>query len=145
MARGDSLVSIVTPNSQPNAGAQLARGKSAGHGRAGQIIPKFLHLLTVLDQDVEALLDEQIGVEHNEAERQRKHIVAGALAEEVSDCYLREGEISLSAGGRRKSNGRCADEWWFGGMHWIDLGAGESLGIIRKHSIARKQVAAIRV
>lgn len=45
-------------------------------------------MLTVLDQDVEALLDQQIGVEHNEAERQRKHIVAGALAEEVSDCYL---------------------------------------------------------
>lgn len=46
---------------------------------------RFLQRLTVLDQDVGALLDEQVGVEHNEAEGQRQHIVAGALAEEVSD------------------------------------------------------------
>lgn len=52
-----------------------------------------MHRLTVLDQNVEALFDEQVGVEHNEAERQREHIVAGALAEEVPDCYLREGKM----------------------------------------------------
>lgn len=97
MARVDSLVSIVTPNKQPvqsNAGAQPSAGGSAGHGKARQIIRKFLNRLTVLDQNVEALLDEQVGVEHNEAERQREHIVAGALAEEVSNSYLREGKIS---------------------------------------------------
>lgn len=57
---------------------------------------RFLQRLTVLDQDVEALLDEQVGVEHNEAEGQRQHIVAGALAEEVSDGILREGSAGLA-------------------------------------------------
>lgn len=79
----------MTPNSQPNAGAQPSAGKGAGHQSwPDNMMRKFLQRLTVLDQDVEALLDEQVGVEHNEAEGQRQHIVAGALAEEVSDGVL---------------------------------------------------------
>lgn len=43
---------------------------------------------TILNQDVEALLDEQVVVEHDEAEREREHIVAGPDFEELANPAL---------------------------------------------------------
>lgn len=44
---------------------------------------------TVLDQDVEALLDEQVVVENNEAEGQREDVVAAADLEKLANIPLR--------------------------------------------------------
>ena len=43
---------------------------------------------TILDQDVEALLDEQVIVEHDETEREREHIVACPDFEEFANPPL---------------------------------------------------------
>lgn len=65
----------------------LVRGeRGARQSRAGVVRDSIAR--TVLDEDIQALLDEQVGIENDEAERQRQHIVAGALAEELSDCFL---------------------------------------------------------
>lgn len=41
-----------------------------------------------LDEDVQALLDEEGGVEDDEAVAEREHVVAGAHFEEGADCTL---------------------------------------------------------
>jgi len=41
-----------------------------------------------LDENAEALLDEQFGVEHNETERERQHIVARPDLEKLADPLL---------------------------------------------------------
>lgn len=43
---------------------------------------------TVLEKDVEALLDEEVVVQDNEPEGHRQHIVACALSEEVPNSFL---------------------------------------------------------
>jgi hypothetical protein len=65
MARVDSSVSIVTPNRQPD--AQPSAGER-GAWQSWSYYPEILFLLTVLDQNIETLLDEQVRVEHDEAE-----------------------------------------------------------------------------
>ena len=45
-------------------------------------------LLTILDQDAQAFLDEQRGVEYDQSETQGQHVVAGADFEEFSDALL---------------------------------------------------------
>ena len=53
---------------------------------------------TILDEDGQALLDEQGGVENNEPKAQRQDIVAGAHFEKGADCALFGGmRISLPA------------------------------------------------
>lgn len=44
--------------------------------------------LTILKQDVEALLDEKSGIEHDEPEADRKNIVTVADFEEILDLLL---------------------------------------------------------
>ncbi len=46
---------------------------------------------TILNQDVETLLDEQVGVEDDEAKGQRQDVVAGADLEKVADGLLQVG------------------------------------------------------
>lgn len=43
---------------------------------------------TILDQDVQALLDEEVDVEHDEPERERKHVVACPDLEELAHASL---------------------------------------------------------
>lgn len=45
---------------------------------------------TVLNQDVETLLDEQVGIENDKAEREGQDIVAGANFEEFANRILEE-------------------------------------------------------
>lgn len=88
MAMVESLVSIVV-HSQNQQGSGI--GASKPRGSAGQQIVSIVWTrcpLTVLDEDVETLLNEQIRIEHDEAEGQRQHIVAGALAEELANRFL---------------------------------------------------------
>ena len=59
------------------------RNHARGSGGAGE--------RTVLDHDVEALLDEEVIVEHNEAKGKREDIVAAADLEEVANISLRRG------------------------------------------------------
>lgn len=44
--------------------------------------------LTILDQDIQALLDEEVVVEDNEPEREREDVVAGSDLEEFADASL---------------------------------------------------------
>lgn len=43
---------------------------------------------TILQEDVEALLDEQVGIEDDQAEGEGQHIIAGPFLEEVADGSL---------------------------------------------------------
>lgn len=43
---------------------------------------------TVLDEDTQALLDQERGVEHNKSEAERKHIVAPPNFQKASDGTL---------------------------------------------------------
>jgi len=43
---------------------------------------------TVLDQDIQALLDEQVVVENDQAERKRKYVVASSDLKELADTPL---------------------------------------------------------
>lgn len=52
---------------------------------------------TILDQDVEALLDEEAGVKDDEAEAEGKDVVGGADLEECTNAALR-GQIPVSIG-----------------------------------------------
>lgn len=45
-------------------------------------------MLTILEEDCQAFLDEQIGVEDNQSVRERKYIITGAHFEELSDGIL---------------------------------------------------------
>ena len=45
--------------------------------------------LTILDQNIEALLDEQVGIENDEAVGQRQDVVAGSHSEEIADSFLK--------------------------------------------------------
>lgn len=49
---------------------------------------------TILNQDIEALLDEQVGVEDDEAKGQRQDVVARADLEKVADGLLQIGTVS---------------------------------------------------
>lgn len=51
---------------------------------------------TVLNQDVETLLDEQVGIENDKAEREGQDIVAGANFEEIANRILEEEEMTVS-------------------------------------------------
>ena len=63
---------------------------------------------TILYQDCEALLHQQSGIKDNQAKTQRQYIVTRPDLEEISNSFLRDGEI-MSA----------FDGWhgFFGGMH----------------------------
>jgi hypothetical protein len=52
---------------------------------------------TVLDEDAKRLLDEQLGIENDEAERQWKDIVTGADFEEIANRFLQEVGVSKRA------------------------------------------------
>lgn len=43
---------------------------------------------TILQQNIQALLHQEVGIEDNQTERERQHIIAGADLEEVPDCFL---------------------------------------------------------
>lgn len=45
-------------------------------------------LLTILYQDVQALLDQQRGIKNDQAEAQWKNVVACSDLEEIADCAL---------------------------------------------------------
>jgi len=45
---------------------------------------------TILNQDVQTLLDQQRRVEDDKAETQRKNIIGGSLLEELTDSNLDE-------------------------------------------------------
>lgn len=45
-------------------------------------------MLTILEEDSQAFLDEQIGIEDNQSVRERKDIITGAHFEELSDGIL---------------------------------------------------------
>jgi hypothetical protein len=45
-----------------------------------------------LNQNIERLLDEQIGIQHDEAERQGQDIVASSDFEELADGFLDGGQ-----------------------------------------------------
>lgn len=64
---------------------------------------------TILEQDVEALFDEQVGVEEDEAERQRQDVVAGADLEKVADGFLQVGTVSRL--GRERRRGPEGTRW----------------------------------
>jgi hypothetical protein len=57
-----------------------------------------LQRLTILEEDSQALLDEKIGIENNESERERKHVITGSFLEEISDCFLRSSRLSALRG-----------------------------------------------
>lgn len=65
---------------------------------------------TILDQNIETLFDEQVGVEDNETKRQREDVITGADFEKVSDGILRARGLAVwsceralgLASGRRK-------------------------------------------
>lgn len=61
-------------------------------------------MLTILRQDIETTLDQQCGVEDDQPEAQREHVVAGTDFEELSNPMLREKRMlrqhtGLSCGG----------------------------------------------
>lgn len=45
-------------------------------------------LPTILLKDCEALLHQQVGIQDDEAKREREDIVAGSPSQEVSDRFL---------------------------------------------------------
>lgn len=45
---------------------------------------------TILKEDIEALLDEQIGVENDQAKGERENVVTGPFLEEVPDGSLQQ-------------------------------------------------------
>lgn len=57
--------------------------------------------LTVLDQDAQALLDQQRGIEDDQSEAQGQDVVAGADFEEFSDALLCISDVSKE----------CASDW----------------------------------
>lgn len=61
-----------------------------------------------MDQDVQALLDEEVVVEDDETEGERQHVVAGSDTEKVAQAFLEDGRsvsqsvsqsVSWQAGG----------------------------------------------
>lgn len=67
---------------------------------------------TILEENVEALLDEQVGIENDKAEGKRQHIIARPLLEEVSDgsLHVHDDAVSLaiSVRSRKRPNGCLA-------------------------------------
>lgn len=43
---------------------------------------------TILQQNIQALLHQEVGIEDNQTEGERQDIIAGANFEEVPDCFL---------------------------------------------------------
>lgn len=58
-----------------------------------------MRLRTILDQDVEAFLDEQCGIEDDESEADRENVVASTSFEECAYKMLMRGD-----GGQREAS-----------------------------------------
>lgn len=71
--------------------SHLPRPTARGRGNCD---PWRLH--TVLYQDIQALLNEQVCIEDDQSERQRQNIVARSDLEKIADRFLCAAELALS-------------------------------------------------